>query len=87
MNTKTPFHPSPIADHALPRTSLVITIAVAIYVGLVVGTHWTLFEAPPLPEAVAASYSAPQRCASGPQFALPCQDRDSPPILIATIHS
>ena len=60
--------------HAMPRTSRAVTFIVAVYVAVVVGTPWTLFDAPPLPHAVAADTVSPVRCASAPEFAYPCVD-------------
>lgn len=64
-------------EHAMPRTSRALTFVVAIYVAVVVGTPWTLFEAPPLPHAVAADIVSPVRCASAPEIAYPCLDPKS----------
>ena len=61
-------------DHAMPRTSRAVTFIVAVYVAVIVGTPWTLYEAPPLPHAVAADIVSPMRCASAPEIAYPCVD-------------
>ena len=85
MNTLMHGNASQDVEGALPGVSLKVGLVAALLVALVVGTQWTLFEAPPLPEAVAASYVAPQRCTSAPEFALPCQDRAS--VRVAALHS
>jgi predicted secreted protein len=62
----------PESGRAVARISMAIAVALALYFGLVVGTRWTLFEAPQLPEAVAASPAA-TRCATTPEFARTCE--------------
>ncbi len=65
MNTRTQDHGALAGGHAIARLSVAVAIALGIYLGLVVGTQWTLFEAPQLPEAVAVSSIAPQHGFAG----------------------
>jgi len=71
-------------EHAMPRSSRAVMLIVAVYVGVIVGTSWTLFDAPPLPHAVAADVVSPVRCASAPEIAYPCVNSNG--ATLAALH-
>ena len=87
MNTLTSNHARLEHGPSLPRTSMIVAIVAAVLFGLVAGTRWTLFEAPLLPEAVAASYVAPARCASAPEHVLPCTAQAPAALRVIALHS
>ena len=87
MNTLLNRKVSPGSESTLPRTSMIVAITVAVFCGLVAGARWTLFEAPLLPEAVAASYVSSQHCVPAPEHALSCAVRAPAALRVATLHS
>jgi hypothetical protein len=85
MNTTRTRRPPSGNGSELPRTSLVAALAIALYVALGIGAPWLLFEAPALPEAVAATRNVAPRCASAPEFGYPCAIRPSVPARSRTL--